>query len=183
MSAVRSVGAKRADFDCRSAAPLSTAGAGAGGGVDGACARHAARVAINDADATAMTTLCMNLSRQVASRHMHSRQVHCPAVSQCTPDEPCNIEGSAPRRRIAASHIASERCFENQIRIAPAPAATSLARARRRADPRPSRRSRPPCARRDRARIRASCAPASATPTDRRPASLRAPRDRDPASR
>jgi hypothetical protein len=36
---------------------LSTAGAGVGGGVEGACALHAANVAINDADPTAMITL------------------------------------------------------------------------------------------------------------------------------
>src|SRR5436190_2223783 len=57
MSAVRSVSAKRADLDCSSDAALSTAGGGVAGGVVGACARHAARVAINDAEPTAMITL------------------------------------------------------------------------------------------------------------------------------
>jgi hypothetical protein len=55
MSAVKSVGANLADFCCRSAAALSTGGAGdAAGGVVGACARQAASVAINDAEATAI---------------------------------------------------------------------------------------------------------------------------------
>src|SRR5262245_52800248 len=62
MSAVRSVGANRADFDCNSETALSTAGAGVGGGVDGACALHAANVAIKDADPTAMITRFMNFA-------------------------------------------------------------------------------------------------------------------------
>ena len=73
MSAVRSVGANRADFGCSSATALSTAGAGAGGGVDGACARHAARVAINDADPTAMMTLFMMLPVSLSSRSLLAR--------------------------------------------------------------------------------------------------------------
>src|SRR5215203_1709686 len=56
ISAVRSVGAKRADLVWRSVTAWSTAGVGAGGGVDGACALQAARVAMRDDAATAMTT-------------------------------------------------------------------------------------------------------------------------------
>src|SRR5687768_2601852 len=101
MSAVKSVSANLADFCCKSAAVLSTAGAGdAAGGVVGACARHAAKVAINDAEATAMPTrpIATALSSMNAGRALQHRRFGAEAANRRFP------------------HLVDARC-EDQVRF------------------------------------------------------------------
>ena len=155
MSAVRSVGAKRADFACRSATRL----------VDRRRRRRRRR-------GRRLRAARRQGCDQRCRRYCHDHSLHefvpsrvfpasCARSRPVVPDArhvSVNARRTVQHRGLGAKpanrRFPHRVCggFENQVRLRPAPAATRPARARRRAGPRPSPHSRPPCARRDRAR-------------------------------
>ena len=188
MSAVRSVTANRAVFCCSCDTSLSTAGAGvAGGGVDGACARHAASVATREEKPTSLAidaTRRMSDSRQACDPVKMRSQASSTSSALPSGRRLVNARGTLQHRGLGTEPANRrfphpvDRRREDQVRFDRRQQPGRFGELDVELPGAPSRRSRPPSARPDPARTRASCGPGPATPTGRRRPSPRALRRR-----